>query len=280
MGGFVAKLHHKKHIWQVMELVEDPKAVSYIIRKIVGIFSSKVFTISKAVKDFFLEHNKGRESKFEVLYHGVDLKVYDPDNNNAVAIREKLKITDDTVLVGMAGRINGWKGHDVFVKSIPIVLSKIPAGKEVKFLILGDTFQGQEHYEEELKNLISSFSISSSLIFLGFQTDFQDWLAAMDIFVLPSTLPEPNATVTLAAMAMKKPLIATNIGGTVETVIENETGFLIPPNDAESLAERILYFLSNRPEIAILGHNGYVRAEKYFSMENYGNVISNEYLKS
>jgi glycosyltransferase involved in cell wall biosynthesis len=280
MGGFIAKIKNKKHIWQVMELVEDPKIISYVIRKIVGIFSTKVFTISLAVKNFFLQYNGSRRQKFEVLYHGVDLKVYDPYNNRAAFIRSELNIDDETILVGMAGRINGWKGHDVFVRSIPIVMNNIPAGKKAKFLILGDTFQGQEHFEKDLRTLISSLSISSSLIFLGFQSDFQDWLAAMDIFVLPSSLPEPNATVTLAAMAMRKPLIATNIGGTVETVIENETGFLIPPNDPEALADKILYLIENQDKIEVLGHNGYVRAEKYFSMENYGNVISNEYLKS
>lgn len=280
MGGFAASMHKKKHVWQVMELVEKPKVVSKAIRKIVGKFSSKVFTISSAVRDFFLLVNKGMEDKFEVLYHGVDLDVYNPEKNNANGIREKLGISADTVIVGMAGRINGWKGHDVFVKSIPLVMTKKEPNTIVKFLMLGDTFTGQEHFEHELKELISSLSISEELVYLGFQNDFQDWLAAMDVFVLPSTLPEPNATVTIAAMAMKKPLIATSIGGTVETVIDDVTGCLIPPNDEQSLADKILYLLANKPKINELGNNGYNRAKQYFSMENYGKVISNEYLKN
>ncbi|MFF5381621.1 glycosyltransferase [Pedobacter suwonensis] len=280
MGGFAAKLHGIKHIWQVMELVEKPRPVSYVIRKLVGIFSSKVFTISKAVRTFFLKVNKGKEDKFEVLYHGVDLKVYDPEHNHAKDIREKLGITDDTVVIGMAGRINGWKGHDVFVKSIPHVINRIDPAVKVKFLMLGDTFKGQEHFQVELEKLISSLPVSSSLMFMGFQSNFQDWLAAMDIFVLPSTLPEPNATVTIAAMAMKKPLIATAIGGTTETVIDNQTGFLIPPDDEKALADKIIDFINHTNKIREFGENGYKRAEQYFSMDNYGKVISEEYLKN
>ncbi len=280
IGGITARVFKKKHIWQVMELVEKPKIVSYMMRKIVGLFSTKVYTISEAVKTFYIKKNINRKEKFEVLYHGVDLKIYDPFNNQGKEIRKKMNISEETILIGMAGRINSWKGHDVFVKSIPLVLSQKNSKDSVYFVLLGDSFKGQEQYESELTDLIATLGIGSSLKVLGFQNDLQDWIAAMDIFILPSKLPEPNATVTIAAMAMKKPVIATKIGGTVETVIDNETGLLIPPNDEVELANKITYLMIDKEKINVLGENGYQRVIKSFSLQNYCNVITKEYLKS
>ncbi len=279
MGGFISWIFRKKHIWQVMELVEEPKIVSYLICKIVGIFSTKVFTISVAVNDFFVKRNKRRIDKFEVLYHGVDLNVYNLNSNNGQKVRADLNITPDTILVGMAGRINSWKGHDIFIRSIPLVTNNLISGQRIHFFMLGDCFKGQEHFEIELKELITSLNVADNLTFLGFQDNFQDWVAASDIFVLPSKLPEPNATITIAAMTMKKPLIATQIGGTVEAVINEETGILIPPNDENALAEKIIYLVKNKNKIAEYGRKGELRARNIFSIQNYCDRIVSEYLK-
>ena len=280
MGGFAAWFYRKKHIWQVMELVEEPKVVSHLIRKIVGIFSTKVFTISLAVKIFFVKKNKKREGKFEVLYHGVDLDVYNPQENNGKKIRERLNLAPNCILIGMAGRINSWKGHDIFAKSIPLVIKNINPKEKIHFVMLGDSFNGQEHFEGELQELIASLKIGKELTFLGFQDNFQDWVAATDIYVLPSKLPEPNATVTIAAMTMKKPLIATSIGGTIETVIDEQTGLLIPPNDESALAEKLIYLINNKHKIKEYGENGHQRALELFSIKNYCKIITDEYLKN
>ena len=276
VGGIAAKLLRRKHIWQVMELVEKPRIVFYAMSRITGIFSDRVFTISDAVRKHFLVFNKGMEDKFETLYHGVDLKEYDWRNNNREKIRNQIGIDKNTFVVGMAGRINQWKGQDVFVDCIPEVLGM--TDKNIHFLILGGCFKGQEHYEKELVNRINRLSVQSHVTVPGFQKNFADWLSAMDVFVLPSKLPEPNATVTLAAMAMKLPVIGTNIGGTRETVLDNETGFLIEPSKPFVLAEKILsLIIMDRKLRVMMGEQGYLRVKKKFSLANYCQTVIRAY---
>ncbi len=221
VGAFAARFTRRPHYWQVMELVERPKSVSWMMRKMVGIFSTKVFCISEAVNVFFAEANPSRVEKFKTIYHGVNRTVYDRDLSG-VAVRRKLGIPESASMVLFAGRFNAWKGQDVLANAIPEVCRH---ATDVCFVFLGSCFRGQEKYEEALRRQIDELvSDGCKVNLLGFQANLPEWLAAADVFVLPSRLPEPNATVTLAAMTMGLPVIGTNIGGTPEAVLEGRPG--------------------------------------------------------
>jgi glycosyltransferase involved in cell wall biosynthesis len=277
-GGIIASLKRKKHIWQVMEIIEKPKLVQILMSKMVGIFSDRVFCISEAVKNHFLKYNKKRADKFSTLYPGVDLEQYNPDKVSGEEKRYKIGIDSDCVLVTFAGRINSWKGYDVFVSSIPSVVQSLPKTDKVHFLILGSCYPGQEDYMIDLKKRISDIPNNGTFITcLGFQDDFEAWLAATDIFVLPSKQPEPNATVVIAAMAMKIPVIGTDIGGTPETIVENETGYLIPPNNHKILSDRIIRLVKNPKNRLEFGVNGHARILDKFSMSNYCQKLFESY---
>ena len=275
-GGFIAKIFRKKHIWQVMEILESPRLVSWTTSKMVGLFSSKVFTISAAVREHFLRDNPGKQDLFQVLYHGVDLEEYNWRRHQGETIRNRLRLASDAIVVGMAGRINHWKGQDVLLDAVPHVLYSLHNCR-VHFLILGSCFNGQENYEVALKEKIKALSLQNQVTLVGFQKNFADWLAAMDVFVLPSKLPEPNATVTIAAMAMKLPVIGTNTGGTRETIVDGVTGFLVPPADPQALAEKIVTLCLSRKTRRHMGENGYLRICKYFSVKNYAQTVMEAY---
>lgn len=277
-GGVVAFLLGKPHIWQVMELIETPKIGARLINVMVGIFSTQVFCISEAVKNHFLKDNKSRAAKFATLYHGVDLNQYNVNKISGTAIRRSLNLDDDTVLVTFAGRFNAWKGYDVFVKAIPLVLDKLSKRAKVRFLLLGSCWPGLEHFLDELKAQIKEIPDNEKYItLLGFQENFAEWLAASDIILLPSKRPEPNATVVIAAMAMKKPVIGTNIGGTPETIVEGETGFLIPPDDHTVLAEKITVLVEGPALRKSMGEKGLERIKSRFTLQNYCATVVQAY---
>ncbi|WLE98598.1 MAG: glycosyltransferase family 4 protein [Candidatus Electrothrix communis] len=269
-GGFSALLSRKKHYWQVMEIIESPKVVSWTISHVVGSLSSKVFCISDAVRQHFLKNYKVNESKFVTIYHGVDRTVYNKNKVDRAEIRKKINISTSTVLIGFAGRFNAWKGQEIMALAAQIILTNSNVTENTHFIFLGSVYSDQHDYEIQLRELISaSENLSSNSTVLGFQKDFQNWLGSMDILVVPSKLPEPNATVTIAAMTLGIPVIGTNIGGTVEAIADNKTGFLVPPNNPEKLAGSILELITSPNLRRQFGVNAISRSNKMFSIDNY-----------
>ncbi|MBC8207257.1 MAG: glycosyltransferase [Kiritimatiellaeota bacterium] len=274
VGGFAAAMTRRPHYWQIMELVDRPRLVSWMMRKIVGIFSTKVFCISNAVRDFFILANPGRAKKFQTVYHGVDRVIYDRAISGLV-LRETLGLNEGDVLVTFAGRFNAWKGQDVLATAMPAVFQQV---QNVHFLFIGSCFPGQEHFEDELKVQVEELvRRGCKATVLGFQSNLPEWLAATDIFVLPSTSPEPNATVTIAAMTMALPVVGTNIGGTPESVVDGETGLLTNPDDSGQLANAVVRLTRDVGLRRRMGEKGYQRAMQMFSIENYCQKVTAAY---
>ncbi len=279
-GGVAARWMGKKHVWQVMELIERPRIVSWLMRKMVGRFSDHVFCISDAVRKYFLAANPGMEGKFKTLYQGVDLAQYDPQRILGDGVRKKLELDPDTVLVMFAGRFNAWKGQDVLASAIPRVLGRKKSETKIHFVFLGSCFAGREEFQQQLEQQIAAMPEHAQRISLfGFQDNLPEWLAAADIFILPSKQPEPGATVTIAAMAMKKPIIGTNIGGTPEAVVDGVTGLLMPPDDVQALADKILTLAENPALRKRMGEEAFQRARQLFSNEHYCQTVTEAYEK-
>ncbi len=129
-----------------------------------------------------------------------------------------------------------------------------------------------------LKKQIQALDLSPGrLHLLGFQKNLSEWLAASDVFVLPSKLPEPNATVLIAAMATGLPCIGTNIGGTVETIVDGESGLLVPPDDPQALASAMVTLAEDRNLREAMGRAGLQRAKTVFSLDHYCQTIMESY---
>lgn len=278
-SGFLsAWLFRKKHFWQIMEIIESPRLVSRLMSKVVGKFSDKVFCISDAVKNHFLKFNGDRKNKFITLYHGVDRNIYNMKNIDRDLIRQGLGVDDDVVLIGFAGRYNAWKGQEVLAEAAKYILTTISNSVKIHFLFLGSVYADQHHYEYQLRDILqSNEQIKSHSTMLGFQKDFHNWLGSMDIVVLPSKLPEPNATVIVAAMTLGIPVVGTNIGGTVESVSDGMTGYLVPPNDPQALAVKICDLVNSPEKRLLFGDNSLLRANTMFSIDNYTATVLRSY---
>ena len=276
--GLVATIKRKPHIWQIMELVEQPQLVRWAMSKMTSIFSSRVFCISDAVRSHFLMGNARYAGKFKTLYHGVDQTEYDPTAAGVSTVREKLRISDNALVVLYAGRFSDWKGQDVLAEAVKILSARgLTEQYDMHFIFLGSCFPGYEHCQESLAGALAQLPEPTRVHLKGFQRNLPDWMKAADIFILPSKRPEPNATVLIGAMTMGLPCIGTNIGGTVETIDQEKTGLLVPPNDPEAIANAIAVLASDATLRKSMGREGRARAQELFSIKNYCRTISAAY---
>jgi glycosyltransferase involved in cell wall biosynthesis len=134
---------------------------------------------------------------------------------------------------------------------------------------IGSAPPNQEHFLNALKEKIREYDLTNQVTIIPFQENINQLWQTIDIAVVPSTEPEPFGMVAIEAMFANKPVVAANHGGLMEIVVNNETGFLVEPNNKLALKEA-LEKLINNPELrTTLGEKGFQRATENFSIENY-----------
>ena len=272
-GAVAARLAGRPHVWQVMEIITSPSWLWKVSALLAGTLSNRVSTISNAVRDHLIRGYAGNADKAVTVYHGVDSSVYDPAIDPG-EVRGEFGLAASVPVVGMVARIKPWKGQECFLRAAARVLEDMP---QVRFFVVGSVFAGEDHYREQMLTLIDELGIRDQVFVTGFRTDLPQVMAAFDVFVLPSVLAEPNATVLLAAMAMAKPVVATAIGGTLEAVEDRSTGMLVPPGQPDLMAEAILGFLREPEKRKQYGEAGRRRQETTFSISSYAEQIQRIY---
>ncbi|MEM8493799.1 MAG: glycosyltransferase, partial [Planctomycetota bacterium] len=145
-----------------------------------------------------------------------------------------------TLAVGLVGRLAPWKGQHVFLEAAADVRRELP---EVRFRLIGSALFGEDDYEQELRQRASSADLAGAVEFMGFQEDVWSALADLTLVAHASTTPEPFGQVVVEAMAAGRAVIATDAGGVRETVVDGQTGLLVPPGDAGAMADAMLALL-------------------------------------
>jgi len=162
-------------------------------------------------------------------------------------------------VVGIVGRLIPCKGHRYFLEAAKTVLEQVP---RARFVIVGDGPLGPD-----LRRRARRLGIERQVIFTGFQRkELSSLYAIMDVLVLPSTY-EPFGNVSLEAMAFGKPVVASNVGGIPEVVVDGETGLLVPPGHSASLAQAVLLLLKDKELARQMGKAGRKRLRNYFTRE-------------
>jgi glycosyltransferase involved in cell wall biosynthesis len=259
VGAMVARRIGAKHIWHLHEILVQPAWFAKLMGKVVGKSADTVLAVSQAVKDHWQPYMD--QSKIHLLYNGIDYQAYlqkYPD-----ALRD-LNIPEKRLRIGMIGRINNWKGQGYFLEIVAKLLAENP---NLHFIIAGDAFPGMENLVEEMLQKIKDLGLEKNVSYLGFREDIPALMQSLDLFVLPSILPDPFPTVILEAMASGKPVAATAHGGACEMLQHDETGILIPWNDADKAARLIQSLLENPEKMALMGEKGRKRVLEKFSTE-------------
>jgi len=203
------------------------------------------------------------ESAMEMIYNPVNMDEYRRDNNKRKDFRRKHKINEDDFVILGAGRFVDWKGFDSLIKSCSL-LGNIPEiKKNWQLWLVGD---GPEI--TEYKKCVIEFNMSDKTTFWGFQSDINEFLWAADLFVQPSREPEGFSLMLLEAMAAGLPPIATAIGGTLDIIDDNQSGWLFKPDDVQTLYT-ILHKILLGGALEVYSNNARLKAEK-FSVEKIG----------
>lgn len=209
-----------------------------------------------------------------VVYDGIEVSVA-VSTETGQDVRRELNIPADACVIGMVARVAPQKDYATLAKAAARVVAVHP---NTRFLIVGDYAQSASHREhyEEVKRMLAESGVTSYFVFAGFREDVPRMIGAFDIFAL-STHWEGLPLVILEAMAQAKPVIATNVDGIPEIVLDGKTGLLYPHQDDEQLAAHILSLLEHTERATKLGEAGraFVRAE--WSRERFAKDMRNLY---
>lgn len=235
-------------------------AVVYAINK----FADEIIVISKAVGEIFYERNI--RSKVSVIYNSLDPECFDNLDTSAVAsLRHELSGGNvNAPLVATVGRINPRKGLECFIEAASIVIRTHPS---TRFAIVGDAADEMEQsYLRSLKELASRVGMSDRLIIAPARRNIAELMSALDVFVM-TTINEGFGRVAIEAMAARRPVIASDVGGLPEIVEEDVTGRLVKAKQPAAFAGAIMDFLDAPERSAQMGVEGRRRVEMIFSNE-------------
>lgn len=200
---------------------------------------------AEAVRDFVHAHERCPLEKMVVIPSGIDTERFAPLPPGDYTTR--LGVPADATVVGSLTRMRVRKGVEEFLRAMAQICAARP---EVHVVIAGDV-----ELDDELRALVAAAGLGDRLHLLGRRSDVPEVLSAFDVFVL-SSHGEGMSNAILEAMAMERPVVATEVGGTVEVVDEGVTGHLVPARDAEALARGICRVLDERERGRAMGARG------------------------
>lgn len=281
LGGLAARMAQVPVIWHVRDRIADdylPATATYVFRLMSRIIPNFVIANSAST----LSCLKLESEKSSTVYSGVDLRrraevVHDGIGQEP--FEKKMSLDTDCRSfrrIGLIGRISPWKGQHVFIKAAQLIAKEFP---DVKFCIVGAALFNEHQYEQEIRELVKTLNLESSVEFLGFRDDIPKIVESLDIVVHASTTGEPFGQVIVEGMASGKPVVATNGGGVPEIVIHEVTGYLIPMNDHIAMAEAICTLLENPERAHFMGECGAERVRTHFSIERTARNVESIYEK-
>jgi glycosyltransferase involved in cell wall biosynthesis len=230
-------------------------------------FTDLSLAVSQGVKDNLVKEIGLEPNKVRVVPNGVDMAAIDAARLGS-EVRRELGLPQAATVVGLVGRLDHWgKGHKELFSAMAQHKERFP----YHALIVGG---GRR--EAEVKQMAASLGLSGQVHFLGSRRDVLDLLQTMDIFVLPS-YSEGVSLALLEAMAAGLPVIVSRVGGNPEVVTDGETGLLIPPRDAEALAQALERLLADPSGAKELGKNARRLVEVNYSLERLGREINEIY---
>jgi glycosyltransferase involved in cell wall biosynthesis len=278
IGGILSKFTGIKNVWHLHEILEPSSFMHRFFGWLINATAQKVIVVSDAVYNNWAGRIDG--CKMVKVYNGfeasdinVDVNVganINTNANNIKPLREQLNLDNNTVLVGMVGRVNLIKGQFYFIQ---IAAAAKAAGLNCHFVIIGDAYKGYEYLYPQLENQITTLGLQNTITNLYYQPNAAALIQQLDIFVLPSIKPDSFPVVILEAMAAGKPIIATNQGGAQEQIEDSVTGFLVPINDATIAAQKLGVLVNNPDMRTQMGQAGARKLQEQFSLATFNKNI-------
>ena len=216
----------------------------------------RLIAVSRAIEQKI--RDEGRDTvPVTLIYNGVDLERYD-HQEACCTLPEEYGMEPGSQIVGVVARLEPEKGHPTLVEAWPKVLRAVP---DSYLLIVGEGSR-RDALEAQAREL----RIAHRVVFTGRRDDVPAVTAALDVAVLPSYREAQGLTI-LEAMALSRPVVASDVGGIPEMIEDGKTGLLVPPHDADALAAAIVRLLTNHPLADTLGRAGHDMVHDRFCIE-------------
>ncbi len=196
------------------------------------------------IKENYINYLDAKK-KLRVIFRGINVDYFDPTtklDSDEKKLLTEWQIEKDKKIILLPGRLTGWKGQEVFIEAINLV--NIELGYESFYAVILGSDQGRDLYKKKLIRLTEQHRLVNQVKFINHCKDMALAYKVSDIVVSASIEPEAFGRVAVEAQSMEKPVIASDIGGSNETVINEKTGFLFESGDAKSLSQKILKLLN------------------------------------
>jgi glycosyltransferase involved in cell wall biosynthesis len=254
-GALAARFAGVPCLWHIHEMGNNP-VLRTAMTRVAGLLATQVVVVSQAVGSMFSSHT---QRKTRVIYNGVDPQHFDPTAYDSFAVRSVFSIQPSQSVVGIIGRLHPSKRHHDLFLAMSELRRRWP---DCLLLVVGDG-----PLEPDLRLTARHLGIEKNVRFLGYLADVREVFAALDVLVLPSD-HEAFPRVPLEAMAMAKPVVATNVGGIPEAVVP-DTGLLVSVGNPKELAVAISFILEDQERAAQMGRRGRERVLAQFSLRRY-----------
>ena len=232
------------------------------------------------IKDNYSKYLSNKK-KFLVIFRGINTDYFNPKKikeSDKNLLKKKWNITDEKKIILLPGRLTEWKGQEMFIEAISLLKKNL---SEIEFIavILGSD-QGRKIYKKKLIRLVEQHRLSGNVIFVDHLELMPIAYEISTVIVSSSIEPEAFGRVSVEAQSMEKPIVASNIGGSNETIINDKTGFLFKAGDSKNLSEKLKEVL-NLSELTLngIGAEGRKNIIAKFNVEKMCNTTYSEYKK-
>ena len=230
--------------------------------------------VSEAVKQYFV-HQGIPERSLHVVYNPIDLDAFSTVTDVAKT-RKGLGLRDSDLVVTNVGRLDWWKGHDVFLKAIAELKPRWP---DIRALVVGDCGPTRRSmdYCEQLRRITAQLGLQDTVVFAGVRQDIPAVMAASDVLVHSATEPEPLGRVVMEGMAAGRPVIATAAGGVKEIIKDGETGMLVPPASSDAIVNTVDLLLREPLVRNRISQKAQAYAREHFSIQKHWESVQRIY---
>jgi glycosyltransferase involved in cell wall biosynthesis len=222
-----------------------------------------------------------KKKKLRVIFRGINVDYYN-QKNVSILKQEKLKqewgLNSNKFIILMPGRLTYWKGQEKFIEALNILIEDYNF-TNFQAIMLGSD-QGRSVYKKKLINLVERYNLNKKVQFINHCKEMPLAYSLADTIVSASIEPEAFGRVAVEAQSMGKPIIASNIGGSKETILHKKSGFLYKFDDPRELAKSLNTVIQlTQEELISMGNEGRKNITKKFDVETMCNTNLNEYKK-
>mgnify|MGYP001490690692 CR=1 FL=1 len=221
------------------------------------------------------------DKKFLVIFRGINVDYFDPSTkleSDEKKLLQKWEINKEKKIILLPGRLTSWKGQELLIEAINLV--KIELGYEAFNVVILGSEQGRKLFKKKLIRLSEQYRLTNQIKFIDHCKDMALAYQVSDIVISSSIEPEAFGRVAVEAQSMEKLIIASNIGGSNETIINEKTGFLFESGDANSLSKKIIQAITmDESLLKLIGKEGRKNILKKFNVEKMCFSTYSEYMR-